>query len=95
MTITQNTDYVLSHPFTRLAVAKATMGDVKDLKFVLDMLQIDTYQEVARMCAKAFRDMQGENNPVIQDAIREVPPPTRLNARLPIPECVVVVMKEA
>jgi hypothetical protein len=95
MTISQNTEYVLEHPFTKRALRSAINGNLKDLKFILDLLQIDTYQEVAALCTRAFKTNKKENYPQIEEAIREVPPPQRLNTKLPIPlpECIVVVMK--
>jgi hypothetical protein len=95
MTISQTSEYVLEHPFTKKAIKEACQGNFKNIKFILDLLQIDTYQEVAGLCAKAFKSKRGQNNPIIEEAIREVEPPTKLNIRLPIPppECIVVVMK--
>lgn len=95
MTISQNTEYVLEHPFTKRALRSAISGNTKDLKFILNLLQIDTYQEVASLCTRAFKTNKKENYPHIEEAIREVPPPERLNTKLPIPlpECIVVVMK--
>lgn len=95
MTITQNTEYVLAHPFTKRAIKSALSGDFKDLKFIFDVLQIDTYQETAALCTRAFRLNKKENFPQVEEAIREVPPPTRLNVKLPIPlpECIVITMK--
>lgn len=97
MTISQNSTYVLEHPFTKRAVRLFLNGNHKDLKFILDLLQIDTYQEVAGLCTKAFKSNKKENYPQIEEAIREVCPPERLNTRLPIPlpECIVVNMKTA
>lgn len=95
MTISQNSDYVLAHPFTKRAIMAACTGDFKDLKFILDILQIDIYQETASICTKAFKSNKKENYPQIEEAIREVSPPTRLNVKLPIPEpeCIVVSIK--
>lgn len=95
MTISQNSQYVLAHPFTRKAVKSFLSGNPKDLKFLLDLLQIDTYQEVACLCTKAFKSNKKENYPQIEEAIREVCPPVRLNIKLPIPapECIVISMK--
>lgn len=96
MTITQNSNYVLSHPFTKVAVQKYLSGDIKDFKFLIDLLQIDIYQEVAISCTKAFKRYKGENYPLTESAIRDVEPPERLNIKLPIPipqpECKVVPM---
>jgi hypothetical protein len=95
MTISQNSQYVLEHPFTKRALKSACHGNLKDIKFIFDLLQIDTYQEVANLCTKAFKSKRGQNNPIIEEAIREVEPPTRLNIKLPIPppDCIVVTMK--
>lgn len=95
MTISQNSQYVLDHPFTKRAVKAYLSGNSKDLKFVFDLLQIDVYQEVAGLCTKAFKSNKKENYPQIEEAIREVCPPDKLNVKLPIPipECVVVTMK--
>lgn len=95
MTISQNSDYVLEHPFTKKALRSAISGNLKDLKFIFDLLQIDTYQEVASLCTRAFKTNKKENYPQIEEAIREVQPPERLNTKLPIPlpECIVIVMK--
>lgn len=95
MTISQNSTYILEHPFTKRAVKSFLSGNSKDLKFILDLLQIDTYQEVAQLCTKAFRANKKQNFPQVEEAIREVCPPERLNSQLPIlhPECIMVVMK--
>lgn len=95
MTIGQNSDYVLAHPFTKRAIKQALSGNAKDLKFIFDLLQIDIYQEVAGLCTRAYKCNKKENFPQIEEAIREVEPPTRLNIKLPIPmpECIVVTMK--
>lgn len=95
MTIGQNSEYVLEHPFTKRAIKSYLNGNSKDFKFILDLLQIDVYQEVAGLCTKAFKCNKKENYPQIEEAIREVQPPTRLNVKLPIPspECIVVTMK--
>lgn len=95
MTIGQNSDYVMAHPFTKRAVRAYLTGNPKDLKLILDLLQIDTYQEVAGLCTRAFKCNKKENYPQIEQAIREVSPPDRLNIKLPIPlpECIVVTMK--
>lgn len=95
MTISQNSDYVLEHPFTKRALRSAINGNLKDLKFIFDLLQIDTYQEVASLCTRAFKTNKKENYPQIEEAIREVEPPSRLNTKLPIPlpECIIVIMK--
>lgn len=97
MTITQTSDYVLSHPFTKQAVQSYLQGNNKDLKFLFDLLQMDIYQETAKDCAKAFKRNKSQNYPLIEEAIREVEPPERLNTRLPIPPpkpiCIVVPMK--
>lgn len=95
MTISQNSTYVLEHPFTKRAIKAFLSGNSKDLKFLFDILQIDTYQEVAHLCTKAFQANKKKNYPQIEEAIREVCPPERLNTKLPIPqpECIIVVMK--
>ena len=95
MTIGQNSDYVLSHPFTKRAIKSYLTGSHKDLKLILDLLQIDTYQEVAGLCTRAFKCNKKENYPQIEQAIREVSPPEKLNIKLPIPlpECIVITMK--
>lgn len=95
MTISQNSQYVLEHPFTKRAVKAYLNGNSKDLKFIFDLLQIDVYQEVAGLCTKAFKTNKKENYPQIEEAIREVCPPDKLNVKLPIPipECIVVHMK--
>jgi|GEM_PF-4044301 hypothetical protein len=85
MTISANSKSILEHPFTKRAVEKFLAGDMADFKLILDILQIDTYQQTACTCVKAFRAVRGENTPVIEKAIREVEPPTRLNTTLPIP----------
>lgn len=95
MTISQNSDYVLEHPFTKAAVKAFLSGNPKDLKFIFEVLQIDVYQETAGLCTRAFRSNKRENYPQIEEAIREVEPPKRLSCKLPIPpvECIVVKMK--
>jgi len=84
--ISQTSDYVLQHPFTKRAIRRAISGDSRDLKFIFDLLQIDTYQETAALCTRTFRKYKNENYPIIEKEIREVSPPTRLNIHLPIPE---------
>jgi hypothetical protein len=95
MTISLNSQYVLEHPFTKRAVKAFLSGNPKELKFIFDILQIDVYQETASLCTKAFKCNKKENYPQIEEAIREVAPPERLNTKLPIPipECIVVTMK--
>lgn len=97
MTIGQNSSYVLEHPFTKRAVENYLAGNPKDLKFLLDILQIDIYQEVSVLCTKAFKSNKKEKFPQIEQAIREVAPPERLSIKLPIPQpkpvCKVVPMK--
>ena len=96
MTISQNSQYVLEHPFTKRAVrAFINGGNPKELKFIFDLLQIDVYQETASLCTRAYKTVKKENYPQIEEAIREVCPPERLNTKLPIPipECIVVTMK--
>jgi hypothetical protein len=96
-TITQTSKYVLDHPFTKQACEKLLVGDTKDLKFILDLLQLDIYQETAINCAKAFKRHKLENYPIVESAIREVEPPLKLNTKLPTPPprpaCVVVPFK--
>ena len=95
MTISQNSQYVLEHPFTKRAVRGFLAGNIKDLKLIFDLLQIDTYQETANLCTRAYKSNKKENYPQIEEAIREVCPPERLNTKLPIPtpECIIVTMK--
>lgn len=95
MTIAQNSQYVLEHPFTKRAVKAFANGNPKELKFIFDLLQIDVYQETASLCTRAFKSNKKENYPQIEEAIREVCPPERLNTKLPIPppECIVITMK--
>jgi hypothetical protein len=95
MTISLNSQYVLEHPFTKRAVKAFLSGNPKELKFIFDLLQIDVYQETASLCTRAFKSNKKENYPQIEEAIREVSPPERLNTKLPIqiPECIVVTMK--
>lgn len=97
MTIGQNSNYVLEHPYTKRAVEEFLSGDIKSLKFLLDMLQLDMYQEVSTLCARAYRTNKKENYPTIEEAIREVAPPERLSIKLPIPlpktACIVVPMQ--
>lgn len=94
MTISQTSQYVLEHPFTKKALKAALSGNTKDLRFIFDLLQIDIYQETASLCTRAYRSVKKENYPQIEQAIREVCPPERLNIKLPIPqpECIVVNM---
>lgn len=97
MTINQNTAYILEHPFTKKAVKEFLSGKEKDLRFLIEIIQVDIYQEVAMCCARAFRANKKENYPDVEAAIRDVAPPTRLSCRLPIPLpdpiCKVVKMK--
>lgn len=97
MTICQSSEYVLSHPFTKRAIENFLEGNVKDLKFIFDLLQIDVYQETSKECTKAFKRNKEQNYPLVEEAIREVAPPDRLNIKLPIPlpkpKCIVVPMK--
>lgn len=91
MTISQTSEYVLEHPFFKRAMEKASLGDTRDMKFVLDLLQIDVYQETAALCTRTFRRFKDSNYPIIEHEIREVNPPTRLSIHLPIPEICTVV----
>ena len=97
MTISQNSEYAIEHPYTKKAVRDFIAGDITALKRIFDILQIDTYQEVAVLCTKAYKTNKKENFPVIEEAIRDVAPPSRLNLRLPIPPpqevCIVVPME--
>lgn len=73
---------------------RAFRGDTRDMKFVLDLLQIDCYQETAALCTRTFRKFKDNNYPIIEHEIREVSPPTRLSIHLPIPEICTIVSME-
>ncbi len=85
MTISQNSGYVLEHPYTKKAARDFLSGDMAAMKFIFDLLQIDMYQETAVLCSKAYKLNKKENFPIVEAAIRDVAPPSRLNVRLPIP----------
>ena len=87
MTIGDNSNYALSHPYIKQAVEKYLTGDKHDLKLVFDMLQINVFQDTAERCTRAYRKRrhETENYPLLEEAIREVPPPTRLKVYFPIP----------
>jgi len=96
MTISQNSNYVLEHPYLKAAVNSFLSGDHKQLKFILDSLQEDMYHKMLPLCAKAYKANKKENYPQVEQAILEVSPPDRLNIQLPIPlptiECKIVPM---
>lgn len=96
MTISQNSNYVLEHPFLKAAINAFLSGEIKDLKFILDSLQEDMYHKMLPLCAKAYKANKKENYPQVEQAILEVSPPDRLNIHLPIPlptVCKVVPMR--
>ena len=97
MTISQNSEYALSHPFLKMAATEFLNGNKKELKTLLDTLQEDMYHKVLAQCVKSYKRFKNENYPIIEEAIRFTAPPENLNVQLripmPAPECKVVVMK--
>lgn len=93
MTIQQNTAYILEHPGFRDAVERYHDGDCTGLIEILNNLQEDMYHKTLPWCIKTYRRFKWENAPVIEEAIRNVPPPENLCAALRIPESNCVVIK--
>lgn len=97
MDISQNSDYVLSHPYLREAVDNFRNGDVNTLKFIFVSLQEDMYHKMLVACNKSFKRFKHENFPIIEEEIKLTPSPDCLSIKLPIPlpkeACKIVPMK--
>jgi len=97
MTITQQIDYIMGHPF--MAVA---MKDEAAMRKLLFEVQFHVYRTVSLNGAKAFRKYRDMNDPIIYEEIRDQEPPENMDIRLPIPmieevvevkECPVITMQ--
>ena len=92
MTITAQIAYIKEHPFYEVA-----MHDEAAMEKLLFEVMLHTYLTCSANCARAYRHARRMNGPQVVEAIRDCPPPSNLDLRLPIPVldegCVIVSIK--
>jgi len=89
MNIKKNTEYILNHPQTKLAIDSYNNGDTKMLEQLIFEIQFHTFDKTALLCSQVYGVNKWNNTCVIKDLIRNVEPPNNLSINLSIPKKVV------
>lgn len=89
MNIKKNTEYILKHPQTKLAIDGYNNGDNKLLEQLIFEIQFHTFDKTALLCSQVYGVNKWNNTCVIKDLIRNVEPPNNLSISLSIPKKVV------
>ena len=89
MNIKKNTEYIINHPQTKLAIENYNNGDSKMLEQLIFEIQFHTFDKTALLCSQVYGINKWNNTCVIKDLIRNVEPPNNLSISLSIPKKVV------
>ena len=86
MNIKQNTEYVMSHPYTKKAIEEYNKGNTKMLEQLIFEIHFHTFDKTALLCSKTYGLNKWNNTCAIKDMIRNVEPPNNLSISLSIPK---------
>lgn len=86
MTIKQNCEYIMSHPYTKKAIEAYNNGDTSKLEQLIFEIHFHTFDKTALLCSKTYGLNKWNNTCVIKELIRNVEPPNNLSISLQIPK---------
>ena len=95
MNIKKQVAYILEHPYTKEAIAKAQAGDTEMLAHLLSEVHIHSYLTVGSNALRTYRLNKKSGSFVIIDELRCMPPPDNLNIKLPFIEKATPVLEVA
>lgn len=86
MTINQQIEYILEHPFTKNAIQEYNNGNPDVLKQLLFEIHFHVFDKTALHCSKVYGVNKWNNTVVLKELIRHCEPPTNLSIVLSIPK---------
>lgn len=86
MTINQQIESILKHPFFNFALQKFGSGDDKELRHLFFEIIFHTYEKTTLNSAKTYSRYRWLNTCDTLAEIRNTAPPENLDLRLPIPD---------
>ena len=83
-TIKQQSKLIIEHPFFKNCLKKAEKGDFTDFERLFVEIQAHCWEKVSLEASRVYGQYRRANSCDIKKEIREMPPPTTLDLRLPI-----------
>ena len=82
-TIKQQSKLIIEHPFFKNCLKKAEMGDFSDFERLFMEIQAHCWEKVSLDASRVYGQYRRANSCDIKKEIRDMPPPTTLDLRLP------------
>lgn len=86
-TIKQQSKLIIEHPFFKQCLEKAKNGDFSDFERLFLEVQAHVWERVALDASRVYGQYRRANSCDIKKEIRDMPPPTGLDLRLPFVSC--------
>lgn len=86
-TIKQQSKLIIEHPFFKQCLEKAKNGDFSDFERLFLEVQAHCWERVALDASRVYGHYRRANSCDIKKEIRDMPPPTSLDLRLPYVSC--------
>lgn len=86
MNIKKNIEYIMGHPFTKVAIEEYVQGDTGKLETLLFEIHFHVFDKTALLCSKTYGLNKWNASGPIKEFIRNVEPPENLSISLPVPK---------
>lgn len=94
-TIKQQSKLIIEHPFFKNCLEKASKGDFSDFERLFMEIQAHCWEKVALDASRVYGHYRRANSCEIKKEIRDMPPPTTLDLRLPFVKTeTIIIIKE-
>jgi hypothetical protein len=82
-TVKEQTKLILQHPFFKHSLEKANIGDFSGFERLFMELSLHTWEKCSLQASRTYGNCHRLNHCDIKRELRDIPPPTTLDIRLP------------
>lgn len=82
-TVKEQTKLILEHPFFKQSLQQAQVGDMSGFERLFMEISLHTWEKCSLQAARTYGIWHRGNHMTVKKEIRDMPPPTNLDLRLP------------
>lgn len=82
-TVKEQTKIILEHPFFKQSLQQAQVGDMSGFERLFMEISLHTWEKCSLAASRCYGQWHRANHMTVKKEIRDMPPPTNLDLRLP------------
>lgn len=82
-TVKEQTKLILEHPFFKQSLQQAQVGDMSGFERLFMEISLHTWEKCSLAASRCYGQWHRANHMTVKKEIRDMPPPTNLDLRLP------------